>query len=120
MADDPQISIASLKADVDRMRFCGFWPARIECGPMVFELLVDWVVMANRMPPGDCWDEERILAREERMRQELRMGLTDMTFNGIPVSCHDDVPDGRMWPPRDKGGLVVPPFMGTEASHVSP
>lgn len=115
MVGDPQISVASLKRDIELMRFAGFWPDKVECGPLVFELLTELVICGNRESPSEYWTEDRILVREERMRQNMLMGLTDMTFNGMPVFCHDDVPDGRLWPPRDKGGMVVKPFPGTEA-----
>lgn len=97
------------------MRFAGFWPDKVECGPIVFDFLISWVLVANQMPMGDYWTEERRQVREERMRQELLMGLTSLTFEGMPVALHNDVPDGRLWPPRDKGGMVVKPFPGTEA-----
>lgn len=119
MADDPQISIASLKRDIDEMRFTGFWPDRVECGRMVFELLVNWAIYDSREPEGEYWTEERILIREARTRENMLLGLENITFHGMPVKFFDDVPDGRLWPSRERGGFVARPFFGTEA-HANP
>lgn len=115
MAGDPQISVASLKADIDQMRNCGFWPKYVECGQMVFELLCNWTLVGNKPPFLSYWSEDRILAWEERKRAELFMGLTDMSFNEMPVRYCEDVPDGRFWPAREHGGYINRPFSGTEA-----
>jgi hypothetical protein len=100
-----QISVASLKADIDLMRSAGFWPSKVECGPLVFELLVNWTIFAQHLPADTAEDEARRLAKEARMREELRRGLTNMTFNEVPVCLFNDVPDGRFWPSRERGGL---------------
>ena len=120
MQEVPQlISVASLKADLDRMRFAGFWPSKVECGPLVYEMLVNWVIYGNRFVAYGEDAEERRLAHEERMRRELMLGLTDMTFNDMPVRLFNDVPDGQFWPSRERGGYVARPFEGTEAHDVS-
>lgn len=113
--DDPQISIASLKRDLETMRFAGFWPPKVECGPMVYEVLVNWTIFGQNFPAKGEVEEHRRLANEERMRQELLLGLTDVEFNGMPVRLFHDVPDGRFWPSREPGSSNSRPFAGTEA-----
>lgn len=109
------ISISSLKADLDKMRFAGFWPSKVECGPLVYEMLVNWVIYGQEVKAYGENAEERRLAYEDRMRKELMLGLTDMTFNEMPVRLFHDVPDGKLWPSRERGGYVDRPFAGTEA-----
>jgi hypothetical protein len=109
------ILVTTLKGDIDRMRFSGFWPSRVEAGPLVFETLADWCIFGQRLPAKGPDGEDARSAKEERMRKELMLGLTDMTFNGIPVRLFHDVPDGRLWPSRDCGGYMASPFAGTEA-----
>ena len=111
----PMISVTSLENDLDRMRFSGFWPAKVECGPMVFEMLVNFGIYQNQFVVFGEDAEERRLIHEERIRKEYIQGLTAMTFNGMPVQLCDDVPDGQLWPSREKGGSVAVPFAGTEA-----
>lgn len=115
LPSEPQISVASLKRDLELMRFAGFWPPKVECGPMVYETLVNWTIFGQNFPAYGEAAEERRLAMEERMRRELIMGLTDMEFNGMPVRLFDDVPDGRFWPSREPGNSNSRPFQGTEA-----
>jgi|GEM_PF-4742509 len=112
--DGPMISIGSLKRDLDAMRFAGFWPTRLECGPLVFEVLINWSVFGQRLRAYGEDAEEHRAAHEERMREELRRGLADMTFNEIPVRLFDDVPDGRFWPSREPGCYMTPPFARRE------
>ena len=78
----------------------------------VFELLMNWTVYGSAKPADSFWEEERRLAREERMRRELIAGLTNMTFNEVPVSLCADVPDGRLWPSRLPGSQTF-----QETSH---
>ncbi|HEV2709166.1 MAG TPA: hypothetical protein VGU67_03035 [Edaphobacter sp.] len=111
--------MASLKGDLDQMRHSGFWPARVECGPLVYELLVNWTIFSQRFQAETERDEERRLAREDRMRTELMMGLTDLTFNEMPVRLCEDVPDGRFWPARERGGYINRLFRGSEAHDES-
>lgn len=113
------ILVATLKADIDMMRFAGFWPSYVECGPLVYEMLIEWVINDNRVRTSGDYEERIQLAREERMRKELMLGLTDMTFNGMPVRLSHEVPDGRMWPSKERGGHVARPFIGTEAHDAS-
>jgi hypothetical protein len=109
------ILVATLKGDLDNMRFAGFWPSHVETGPLVWELLVDWCIFGRRFPANDPAEEEARAAKDERMRKELMLGLTDMTFNEMPVRLFSDVPDGRFWPAREAGGYIIKPFAGTEA-----
>lgn len=104
-----------LRNDISLMRFAGFWPDKVECGPIVFDFIISLVLITNQMPKGDYWTEERLHAREEVMRQEMLAGAA-VEFEGMPVVLHHDVPDGRLWPPRDRGGMILKPFPGTEAA----
>lgn len=116
MVDDPQISFRTLRDDLALMRFAGFWPTTVECGPLTFEAIINWVICGNPpISPGDYWTEDRILEREAAMRKAMWEGKASVEFNGMPVTCHDDVPDGRLWPPRERSGVIVKPFPGTEA-----
>jgi hypothetical protein len=112
------ISIAKLKSDFERMRFSGFWPAKVECGPLVYELLVNWTIYGQKFPALDDIGEARRAAREDRIRGELMAGDACLTFNDMPVQMFDDVPDGQFWPSREKGTNAVKPFAGTEAHDV--
>lgn len=114
MADDPQIRVVDLRNDISLMRFAGFWPDKVECGPIVFDFIIGLVLITNQMPDGEYWTEERRHAREEVMRTEILNGAK-MEFEGTPVVLCDDVPAGRLWPTRERGGFVVKPFPGTEA-----
>lgn len=115
-ADDPQIRVMDLRNDISDMRFAGFWPDKVECGPIVFDFLIGLAIITNKMlPSGDYWTEDRLYASEEAMRQEMLSGAANIEFEGMPVVLCDDVPDGRLWPTRDRGGFVVKPFPGTEA-----
>lgn len=100
------ISVAQLKANLEEMRNCGFWPSKVECGPLVFELLVNWIVFGQRFQAESEREEKNRLAKEERIRRELWLGLTDMTFNGMSVQLSYEVPDGRFWPIRERGGYI--------------
>lgn len=111
----PLISISSLRQDMERMRFAGFWPAKVECGPLVYELLVNWTIYGQNYKALDAMGEERRAIREERMRRMLMEGASNMTFNDMPVVLCEDVPDGNLWPSRERCGHVAPPFVGTEA-----
>lgn len=116
LPDNPLISVASLKFDLDQMRNSGFWPSAVECGPLVYELLVNWTIYAQKFPSDTERDEKRRAAREERMRKELMLGLTNMTFNEVPVKLCEDVPDGRFWPSREYGGYINRTFQRNEAN----
>ena len=107
----------SLEHDLNRMRESGFWPLRLECGIEVFELLMNWTVYGQAIPAENFWEEERRLAREEKMRRDLLAGVADMAFNDIPVRLKLDVPEGRFWPSREREVSVALPAMPAETAH---
>jgi hypothetical protein len=109
------ITAESLEADLSLMRNNGFWPSSVETGPMVYEVLVNWVIYSHHFEARSPWEEDRRESKENNMRVELMKGLTDMTFNGMPVKLFYDVPDGRFWPTREVNRTAMRPFEGTEA-----
>lgn len=118
-----QILLTDLANDVLKMREAGFWPAHVECGPLVFEFFVEWAINTKRTSDTNAfasnWTEERILAREVRDRKELWAGLTNIMFEGLSVKYCEDVPDGRLWPAgeRQKTTLFSKRFQESEAKY---